>query len=72
MIDRQMRYRDGLDAWRAGLGLSPHAPVIPDRGALAGFRDAFEAAERWSIAPDREFSNSSTSSPCGSRASMTS
>jgi hypothetical protein len=54
MIDRQMRYRDGLDTWRAGLGLSPHAPVVPDREALAGFRDVFEAAERWSVAPGRD------------------
>jgi hypothetical protein len=46
-------FRDALDEGKVALGLSPHAAVIPDRRAVAVFRDVFTAVERWSMQPDR-------------------
>jgi hypothetical protein len=46
-------FRDGLDDMKVALGLSPHAPVIPDRQSLAAFRAAFDAIESWSASPHR-------------------
>ena len=47
------QFRDGLDDMRICLGLSPHAPVVPDRQCLAAFRTTFDAVENWSRSPDR-------------------
>jgi len=47
-------YRDGLDALKVSLGLSAHAPVTVDSSPLAGFRDVFEATNRWSLDPRRQ------------------
>ena len=46
-------FRDGLDDMKVALGLSPRAPVIPDRQSLAAFRTAFDAVESWSKHPRR-------------------
>jgi hypothetical protein len=46
-------YRDRLAQVKAELGLSPDAPVVPDRTRLAGFRSVFEKAEEWGRDPDR-------------------
>src|SRR6201999_3206947 len=35
------RYRDGLDALKVELGLSPEAPVVPDRAPLGAFGAVF-------------------------------
>jgi hypothetical protein len=35
------------------LGLAPGAPVVPDRGSLAAFRDSFAAIEAWCSDPQR-------------------
>jgi hypothetical protein len=48
-----IEFRDGLDELKVALGLSTHAAVIPDRRALAAFRDVFNAVEAWSTRPDR-------------------
>jgi hypothetical protein len=53
LIAEAARYQDGLDALKVELGLSPHAPVVPDRESLAAFRDVFAASEQWSRDPNR-------------------
>ena len=45
-------YRDGLDELRVTLGLSPHAPVVPNL-ELAGFLRVWDAVEAWQHRPDR-------------------
>ena len=50
------RFRDELDRVKVALGLSPHAPVIPDRQSLLAFGTAFEAVENWYKQPDRNLS----------------
>jgi hypothetical protein len=50
-LDERGHYRDQLDALKVHLGLSPHAPIVPDKGSLAGFHDVFEEADRWSVDP---------------------
>ena len=35
------------------MGLSTHAAIVPDRRALAAFRDVFKAVEVWSTRPER-------------------
>lgn len=46
-------FRDGLDELKVELGLSPHAAVVPDRGALVGFPRVLDAVEAWSRRSDR-------------------
>jgi hypothetical protein len=46
-------FRDAIDELKVELGLSPHAAVVPDRGALVGFARVLDAAEAWSRRPDR-------------------
>jgi hypothetical protein len=46
-------YRQQLDKVKAELGLSPKAPVIPDRTSLARFRTVFEKADAWFGNPER-------------------
>ena len=48
-----IEFRDRLDELKVALGLSTHAAVIPDRRALAAFRDVFNAVEAWATRPDR-------------------
>jgi hypothetical protein len=50
-------YRDGLDVLKVSLGLSAHAPVIIDVSPLAGFRNVFEATDRWFKAGDRNIND---------------
>jgi hypothetical protein len=47
-------YRDRLDELKVELGLSPDAPVVPDRSSLKVFLDVFEAAELWFRNPKRD------------------
>jgi hypothetical protein len=54
LLARRRGLRDSLDALRVELGLSPEAPVLPDRSILALFGDAFEAADRWLADPGRQ------------------
>lgn len=49
-----LAYRDRLDAVKDELGLSPHAPVVPDRTSLARFRAAFEKIDEWFADPGRD------------------
>ncbi len=51
---KRQRYRDGLDAVKVELGLSPEALVLPDASITAAFGTAFEAAERWKADPIRQ------------------
>jgi hypothetical protein len=53
LSDEIGQFRDQLDEVKVALGLSPHAPVIPDRQSLATFRTAFEAVQYWFMDPDR-------------------
>ena len=46
-------FRDHLDQFKVAIGLSPRAPVIPDRQALSRFHTAFGAVESWSKNPER-------------------
>ncbi|MGP0069355.1 MAG: hypothetical protein ACLQGP_37860 [Isosphaeraceae bacterium] len=56
-LSREVRqFGDRLDEMKVALGLSPHAPVIPDRRRLAAFRTTFEAVDNWSRRPDRSLS----------------
>jgi hypothetical protein len=47
-------FREDLDDLKVALGLSPHAPVLPDRRELAGFREVWGAVQSWSSRPDRD------------------
>jgi hypothetical protein len=53
LSDEIGHFRDELDELKVALGLSPHAPVIPDRRSLDAFGTAFDAVESWSRQPDR-------------------
>ncbi len=46
-------YRDDLDELKVALGLSPHAPVLPDRGPVAEFARVWDAVGAWQRRPDR-------------------
>jgi hypothetical protein len=46
-------YRDDLDDLKVALGLSPHAPVLPDRGPVAEFARVWDAVGAWQRRPDR-------------------
>lgn len=50
---RVRAYRDGLDAFKVEIGLSPHAPVTIDRGWLGAFVATFDDIRRWCLSPDR-------------------
>lgn len=54
MSEAVTSYRDGLDGFKVELGLSPHAPVVVDRGSLAAFHAVFESVDRWSTDPNRD------------------
>jgi len=54
-LDRSTRFRDRLDAFKVGLGLSPAAPIALD-GGLGAFPDVFRETSAWSIRPNRELS----------------
>jgi hypothetical protein len=53
LTDSTRQFRDGLDAFKISLGLSPHAAVIIDRQSLQGFPTVFEAVENWARRPTR-------------------
>jgi hypothetical protein len=53
LSDEIGQFRDKLDEVKVALGLSPHAPVIPDRRSLNALATAFDAVENWSKNPDR-------------------
>lgn len=46
-------YRGRLNAVKAELGLSPNAPVVPDRRGLIRFRTVFEKTDSWFRNPQR-------------------
>jgi hypothetical protein len=46
-------YCDDLDELKVALGLSPHAPVLPDRGPVAEFARVWDAVGAWQRRPDR-------------------
>ena len=46
-------YRNDLDELKVALGLSPHAPVLPDRGPVVAFLRVWDAADAWQRRPDR-------------------
>jgi hypothetical protein len=46
-------YRDDLDELKLALGLSPHAPVLPDRGPVAEFARVWDAVGTWQRHPYR-------------------
>jgi hypothetical protein len=54
LTDKTRLYRDLLDRWRVELGLSPEAPIVPNRDSLAAFQTVFDQAARWSIDPNRK------------------
>ena len=54
LLDEREHYRNHLDALKVDLGLSPHAPIALDGSSLAGFRDTFAEADRWSADPKAE------------------
>ncbi len=47
-------FRDRLEELKVALGLSPHAPVIPDRERLAAFSRVPDAVEEWQRRSDRQ------------------
>jgi hypothetical protein len=51
---REARYRDALDEFKVALGLSPHAPAVPARTLLAGFRDVADQLDFWARTEDRD------------------
>ncbi len=48
------QFRDGLDALKFMLGLSPHAALLLDRQSLAPFRAVRESIENWTKIPKRD------------------
>jgi hypothetical protein len=52
-LDELRAYRDRLGEVKVELGLSPHAPVVPDRTSLARFRAVYEKADDWFRNPER-------------------
>jgi hypothetical protein len=54
LVGEIRQYRDSLDDLKVELGLAPGAPVVPDRGSLAVFRDGFAAIEEWCHDPQRD------------------
>lgn len=52
--EREREYRDALDGFRSGLGLSPGSRVVPDRSAIDGFRRVFDDVEGWLRGLDSE------------------
>jgi hypothetical protein len=50
-------FRNELDQIKVGLGLSPHAAVVPDRQILANFGFAFEFVDKWFRSPDRSLAD---------------
>jgi hypothetical protein len=53
LSEETAHFRDALDDLKVGLGLSPHAAVLPDRRSLLAFQAGFEAVEDWLRNPDR-------------------
>jgi hypothetical protein len=47
------RYRDGLDEFKAAIGFSPRAPLIPDAQGIAAFREGCERVHNWHRDPNR-------------------
>jgi hypothetical protein len=47
LADEISQYRDGLDQLKFTLGLSPRAPVVPDRDNLETFTVVFDSVENW-------------------------
>jgi hypothetical protein len=47
------RFRDALDRFKAELGFSPHALLIPDRQGMAAFGEVFQAVHTWPRNPKR-------------------
>jgi hypothetical protein len=54
LVDEREHYLNQLDPLKVHLGLAPHAPIVPDKRILAGFRDTFEEIDRWCADPKRE------------------
>jgi hypothetical protein len=50
-------FRNELDQIKVGIGLSPHAAVVPDRQILANFGFAFEFVDKWFRGPDRSLAD---------------
>jgi hypothetical protein len=57
LSDEIGQFRDRLDELKVALGLSPHAPVIPDRRSLVRFQNTFHAVENWARSPDRNLND---------------
>ncbi len=54
MRDRELEFREGLDAFKLHLGLSPDAPVVLDRSSLDGLRQVSIGVAKWLEREDRE------------------
>ncbi len=57
LSDEILHYRDKLDEFKVELGLSPQAPIAPDRGTLAAFHNVFAVIEDWSRDPRRNLTD---------------
>jgi hypothetical protein len=53
LLDVIRHYRDGVDAFKVGLGLPPQAPMVIDRSPLAPMHEVFRGIDLWSRRPDR-------------------
>ncbi len=51
--DESADFRNRLDALKVELGLSPHAPVLPDHQSVVAFSRVSDELEAWSRRPDR-------------------
>ncbi len=55
MLETRRRYRDGLGALKVELGLSLEEPAYLDRSSLGAFREVFDEAAKWPLAPRLDY-----------------
>ena len=54
VLTNRLNYRNDLDLFKIQLGMPPDVPMIIDRTRTKGFKDTFEAIDKWSLTPKRE------------------